>query len=148
MPAVSLSSGFAAQKPGQGLPAVDSAALRGVGPVREQAYALGEGRGAKGRGRRRGRHGHYVQLGDNDGDERDPRGTVPMGMDPNEVTPDVAHALLAMPRSEGVHPDTGQTILPGIGPLRLVAQARHDLRAAAGTTGACLRSASTGPARW
>ena len=56
-----------------------------------------------------------MQLGDNDGDERDPRGTVPMGMDPNEVTPDVAHALLAMPRSEGVHPDTGQTILPGIG---------------------------------
>ena len=64
---------------------------------------------------RRGRYGHYVQLGENEGEERAPRGTVPMGMEPREITPEVARALLAMPRRVGVHPDTGKTILAGIG---------------------------------
>ena len=65
---------------------------------------------------RRGRYGRYVQLGDNDGDGRAPRGTVPAGMEAHRITPEVARALLAMPRTVGTHPDTGKTILAGIGP--------------------------------
>ena len=64
---------------------------------------------------RRGHYGHYVQLGEDSGDEHARRGTVPMGMEPDEITPDVACALLAMPRTVGVHPDTGKTILAGTG---------------------------------
>ena len=64
---------------------------------------------------RRGRYGRYVQLGDDDGDERAPRGTVPMGMEPDDITSEFARALLAMPRTVGVHPDTGKTILAGTG---------------------------------
>ena len=64
---------------------------------------------------RRGRYGRYVQLGENDEDGRAPRGTVPAGMEPHEITQNVARALLAMPRTVGVHPDTGKTILAGIG---------------------------------
>ncbi len=64
---------------------------------------------------RRGRYSRYVQLGETDEDGRAPRGTVPGSMEPDEITPDVARALLAMPRTVGVHPDTGRTILAGIG---------------------------------
>ena len=64
---------------------------------------------------RRTRYSYYVQLGDNDADGRAPRGTVPAGMEPHEITPDVARALLAMPRTVGVHPHTCKTILAGIG---------------------------------
>ena len=64
---------------------------------------------------RRGRYSRYVQLGENDKDGRAPRGTVPASMEPREITQDVARALLAMPRTVGVHPDTGKTTLAGIG---------------------------------
>ena len=36
-------------------------------------------------------------------------------METLEITPQVARALLALPRTVGVHPDTGKTILAGIG---------------------------------
>lgn len=36
-------------------------------------------------------------------------------MAPHEITPDVARALLALPRTVGVYPDTGKTVLAGIG---------------------------------
>ena len=64
---------------------------------------------------RRGRYGRYVQLGEHDGTGRAARGTVPMGIEPDQITPELARALLAMPRRVGVHPDTGKTILAGIG---------------------------------
>lgn len=64
---------------------------------------------------RRGRYSRYVQLGENDGDGRAPRGTVPASVEPHEITQHVARALLAMPRTVGVHPDTGKTILVGTG---------------------------------
>ena len=62
---------------------------------------------------RRGRYGRYVQRGDEDGGAR--RSAVPASIEPHEITPDVARALLALPRTVGVHPDTGKTILAGIG---------------------------------
>ena len=64
---------------------------------------------------RRGRYGRYVQLGEDSEDARASRGTVPMGMEADEITPEVARALLALPRAVGVHPDTGKTIVAGIG---------------------------------
>ena len=64
---------------------------------------------------RRGRYGLYVQRGEDAGEVRAPRASVPRGMDLHEVTPDVARALLALPRTVGVHPVSGETILAGIG---------------------------------
>ena len=64
---------------------------------------------------RMGRHGLYVQLGEDGGRTRAQRASVPKGMGAEEVTPDVARALLALPRTVGVHPDSGETILAGIG---------------------------------
>ena len=64
---------------------------------------------------RRGRYGRYVQRGEHTKDAPAARGTVPLGMETLEITPEVARALLALPRTVGVHPDTGKTILAGIG---------------------------------
>ena len=38
-----------------------------------------------------------------------------MGMETHEITPEVARGLLALFRTVGVHPETGRTILAGIG---------------------------------
>ncbi|MDD9990827.1 MAG: type I DNA topoisomerase [Rhodospirillales bacterium] len=64
---------------------------------------------------RTGRYGRYVQLGEDAKDPRTARGTVPMGMEAHEITPEVARALLDLPRTVGEHPDTGKPILAGIG---------------------------------
>ena len=62
---------------------------------------------------RLGRYGHYVQRGGED--RRIRRGTVPACMARHEITPDGARVLLALPRTVGVYPDTGKTVLAGIG---------------------------------
>ncbi len=96
---------------------------------RPLAAGLGEGRGAAAEPRRigvdpatgqeltlrMGRYGIFVQRGEDAGEARAARGSVPKGMAPDEVTPDLALALLALPRTVGVHPGTGETILAGIG---------------------------------
>ena len=64
---------------------------------------------------RSGRYGRYVQRGEVGKDPEAARGTVPMGMEADEITPEVARALLALPRTVGTHPETGRTILAGIG---------------------------------
>ena len=64
---------------------------------------------------RTGRYGRYVQRGEVGKDPRAARGTVPMGMEAHEITPEVARALLALPRTVGTHPETGKDILAGIG---------------------------------
>ena len=64
---------------------------------------------------RMGRYGLFVQRGEDVGEARAARGSVPKGMAPDEVTLDLARALLALPRVVGVHPGTGETILAGIG---------------------------------
>ena len=35
-------------------------------------------------------------------------------MEADEITPEVARALLDLPRTVGVHPETGKTIIAGI----------------------------------
>ena len=64
---------------------------------------------------RSGPYGLYVQRGEDAGEERAARASVPKGTAPHEVTPDVARALLALPRTVGVHPVSGEPILAGIG---------------------------------
>ena len=64
---------------------------------------------------RMGRYGLFVQRGEDAGEARAARGSVPKGMAPDEVTLDLALALLALPRTVGLHPGTGETILAGIG---------------------------------
>ena len=64
---------------------------------------------------RTGRYGRYVQRGEVGKDPAAARGTVPMGMEADEITPEVARALLALPRTVGTHPETGKEILAGIG---------------------------------
>ncbi len=58
-----------------------------------------------------GRFGPYVQLGDqNDGHKPRSVGLL-KGMRPEDVTLDVALKLLSMPRSLGVHPDSGHEVV-------------------------------------
>ena len=64
---------------------------------------------------RSGRYGRYVQLGEDGKGPKAARGTVPMAMEAREITPEVARALLDLPRAVGTHPDTGKPILAGIG---------------------------------
>ena len=64
---------------------------------------------------RSGRYGRYIQRGEDDGDVQVLRRTIPAAMEAEEITPEVARALLALPRTVGVHPHTGKTILAGVG---------------------------------
>ena len=64
---------------------------------------------------RSGRYGRYVQRGEVGKDLEAACGTVPMGIEADEITPDPARALLALPRTVGTHPETGRAILAGVG---------------------------------
>ena len=59
---------------------------------------------------RTGRFGRYVQRGEDGKDPQAARGTVPKGIEAHEITPEVARALLALPRTVGTHPETGKDI--------------------------------------
>ena len=61
---------------------------------------------------RRGRYGLFVQRGEDAGAATV---SVPKAMAPDEITADVARALLALPRKVGIHPASGKTVLAGIG---------------------------------
>jgi len=68
-----------------------------------------------------GPYGPYVQLGD--GDETDAKGkkkkpkrtSLLKGMQPEEVDLELALKLLSLPRTLGVHPESGKTVGAGIG---------------------------------
>ena len=66
---------------------------------------------------RRGRFGLYIQSGTGTSTFGGGAKTVsvPEGMNPGEITLDVARRLLALPREVGVNPASGETILAGIG---------------------------------
>ena len=72
---------------------------------------------------RSGRYGRYIQLGEDEGKTKALRRTVPASMEADEITPELARALLALPRIVGVHPETGKTIRAGLG--RYGAWLRH-----------------------
>ena len=67
---------------------------------------------------RRGPNGWYVQRGersDKGGREKPERMSLPGSMTPGSVDLDLARRLLALPREVGMHPESGQPILAGIG---------------------------------
>jgi DNA topoisomerase-1 len=63
-----------------------------------------------------GPFGPYVQLGDAGEDGKKPkRMTVPKNIDPQQITLEQALDLLSLPRTLGVHPETGKPVKASIG---------------------------------
>ena len=61
---------------------------------------------------RKGPYGIYVQLG---ASAKPKRASLPKGLKAEEVTFERAQSLLSLPRTVGVHPETGETITAGLG---------------------------------
>lgn len=64
---------------------------------------------------RSGRFGPYIQLGEAVEGEKPKRASLPRGLAPADVTLERALELLALPRSIGTHPESGEEITAGIG---------------------------------
>ena len=63
-----------------------------------------------------GRFGPYVQLGEATDDEPKPkRASLPKGMNPADVSLEMALRWLSLPRTLGAHPETGDEVKAGIG---------------------------------
>jgi DNA topoisomerase-1 len=63
-----------------------------------------------------GAYGPYVQLGDaNDANPKPKRASLPKGITTETVTLEMAVGLLALPRTLGVHPETGARIQASLG---------------------------------
>ncbi|UCH27834.1 MAG: type I DNA topoisomerase [Trueperaceae bacterium] len=64
---------------------------------------------------KQGPYGPYVQLGEDEDQEKPKRVSLPKTMQTAEVTSEVAAALLSLPRNLGKHPETGDELLAHIG---------------------------------
>lgn len=63
-----------------------------------------------------GPYGPYVQLGEVSEDNKKPKRTsLPKGLKPDQVTPEIALGLLSLPRTLGEHPESGKKVQAGIG---------------------------------
>jgi DNA topoisomerase-1 len=62
-----------------------------------------------------GRFGPYVQLGEQDGDEKPARASIPKGFSPDTIDMEMALKLLSLPREVGLDPETGKPIVAGFG---------------------------------
>jgi len=64
---------------------------------------------------KKGPYGHYVQLGEGNGEFKPKRVALPRSLKPADVELETALRLLALPRELGRHPETGEAIVAGIG---------------------------------
>src|SRR3954453_9046189 len=64
---------------------------------------------------KKGPYGHYIQLGESANGNKPKRGALPRAIKPADVDLETALGLLALPREIGRHPETGETIIAGIG---------------------------------
>jgi DNA topoisomerase-1 len=64
---------------------------------------------------RKGPYGWYVQLGEAQNKEKPKRASLPKSLSPADMDLDKALALLALPRTIGRHPESGEPITAGIG---------------------------------
>jgi DNA topoisomerase-1 len=64
---------------------------------------------------KKGPYGHYVQLGEGNGEAKPKRVALPRALQPADVDLETALRLLALPRQLGRHPETGEPIVAGIG---------------------------------
>jgi len=64
---------------------------------------------------KKGPYGHYVQLGEGEGDAKPKRVALPRSISPVDVDLETALRLLSLPRELGRHPETGEPIIAGIG---------------------------------
>ncbi|MBV8506981.1 MAG: type I DNA topoisomerase, partial [Alphaproteobacteria bacterium] len=64
---------------------------------------------------KKGPYGHYVQLGEGNGEFKPKRVALPRSLKPAEIDLETALRLLALPREVGRHPETGEAIVAGIG---------------------------------
>ncbi len=85
-------------------PAIESARTLGVDSASGEIVSL-----------RKGPYGLYLQLGEGAEGIKPKRVSLPRDLDPMTVDLQTAINLLALPREVGVHPETGQVILAGIG---------------------------------
>ena len=64
---------------------------------------------------KRGPFGPYLQLGETVEGEKPKRVSLPPGVSPHDVNEELALGLIALPKSLGVHPESGDSVDAGIG---------------------------------
>ncbi|MDX2265765.1 MAG: type I DNA topoisomerase [Hyphomicrobiales bacterium] len=64
---------------------------------------------------RSGRFGPYVQLGDDGGEDKPKRSSLPKGVSAGSLDLEKALQLLSLPRIVGLHPETGAPVTAGLG---------------------------------
>lgn len=62
-----------------------------------------------------GRYGAYLQLGTSDANEKPKNATIPKEVPLQRLTPELAIALVSLPRTIGEHPETGKPISANFG---------------------------------
>jgi len=68
---------------------------------------------------RHGRFGFYLErersAAEEEAGDKPHRVSLPRGLEPQDVTPEVARALIALPRTIGAHPESGEPVTAAIG---------------------------------
>jgi DNA topoisomerase-1 len=75
-----------------------------------------------------GRYGPYVQRGTSEDEEKPQSASLLKGMNPDEVTIEVALALLTLPRTLGNHPENGQPVMAHNGPYGPYVKCEKEIR--------------------
>ncbi len=84
--------------------AIEAARTLGVDPASGEVVSL-----------RKGPYGLYLQLGEGAEGLKPRRVSLPRDIQPDAVNLDLAQQLLALPRDVGLHPESGEMIVAGLG---------------------------------